>query len=161
MKILNVIKSKCVKCKSCVKVCPSQLFLIKNNKNDISINFHDPNKFCIGCGHCVAVCNYNAIDYKSLQNHIKIEKDGFIDYSSVINLFKGQRSIRNYSSKEVSKEDISKILDIMRYAPTGSNRQSCEYIVINDEEIKDRLKYFTIKNLDLLFTTCRRESPRL
>ncbi len=147
MKILNIIKSGCVKCKSCVKACLTHLFSIKNIGNDTIVEFDDPHGFCIGCGHCVAACNYNAINYEDPKTHIKMEKDDSADYSSVINLLKGQRSIRNYLSKEVPKEDINKIIDIMRYAPTGSNRQSCEFIVINNDDIKDKLRQFTIKNL--------------
>lgn len=48
-----------------------------------------------------------------------------------------RRSVRRYTDKEVSKEDIIDIIDCARYAPSDTNSQTWEFIAICD---KDRIK---------------------
>ena len=51
-----VYESRCTGCGECVKVCPVEAIVIKNNKSVI-----DGLK-CIGCATCIAVCPFSAID---------------------------------------------------------------------------------------------------
>lgn len=54
----------------------------------------------------------------------------------IFDIIKNRRSIRKYKSQSVSKEDILKILDAANWAPSASNRQPWEFIVISGEYIK-------------------------
>jgi nitroreductase len=51
-------------------------------------------------------------------------------------LVKARRSIRKYKSEPVSKENILKLLDCANWAPSASNRQPWEFIVVNEAKIK-------------------------
>lgn len=55
---------------------------------------------------------------------------------SVMSTIKKRRSIRNYQRKPLPEKDLMEILDIARLAPSGSNRQPWEMIVVQDEERK-------------------------
>jgi nitroreductase len=55
-------------------------------------------------------------------------------------LLKSRRSIRNYQDKPVSREVISKLLDVARYAPTGHNVQDVEWLVVDKKEDMQRLE---------------------
>ena len=45
-----------------------------------------------------------------------------------------RRSVRRFTDDAVSKEEILKILDIARYAPSGGNRQPIQWLVVHDTE---------------------------
>ncbi len=47
---------------------------------------------------------------------------------------KGRRSIRKFSSKNVSRETIAEIINVARYAPSAGNTQNWMTIVVTDEE---------------------------
>jgi nitroreductase len=51
-------------------------------------------------------------------------------------LVKVRRSVRKYRPESVSREDILKILDCANWAPSASNRQPWEFIVVNGDWIK-------------------------
>ncbi|MFH1328487.1 MAG: nitroreductase family protein [Candidatus Bathyarchaeota archaeon] len=48
----------------------------------------------------------------------------------------GRRSVRSFRKKDVSKEDVLKILDAARWAPSAGNLQPWEVIIIKNSETK-------------------------
>lgn len=56
------------------------------------------------------------------------------------NVLKERRSIRKFNEGEVLDRDLEKILDAVRYAPSGTNTQPWYYIVVTNKEIKGQLK---------------------
>ncbi|MBQ9848763.1 MAG: nitroreductase family protein [Clostridia bacterium] len=57
---------------------------------------------------------------------------------TVNNLIK-RRSIKKYSDRPVSKEDIKTIIEAGLYAPTGRNRRCTLFLVVTDKEIRDKI----------------------
>ena len=55
---------------------------------------------------------------------------------NVMNAIKKRRSIRKYERKRIPEKDLMDILEVARLAPSGSNRQPWQMIVIQDEERK-------------------------
>jgi len=51
-----------------------------------------------------------------------------------------RRSVRSYTGDPVPREDLEKIVDAARLAPSGYNRQPWEFIVVTDRGAIDRLK---------------------
>ncbi|MBI3991044.1 MAG: nitroreductase family protein [Candidatus Omnitrophica bacterium] len=47
-----------------------------------------------------------------------------------------RRSVRAYEDKPVSKQDIEKIIDAARFAPTANNVQPWEFVVITDKKTR-------------------------
>lgn len=61
-----------------------------------------------------------------------------MDFLQTKKLIHERRSIRKFLDKEVSKEDIIELIDCARYAPSDTNSQTWEFLVItNKEKIKD------------------------
>ncbi len=58
-----------------------------------------------------------------------------LNYNEYLELIKTRRSIRKFKDEKVSEEDIKKIIDAARYAPSGMNSQPWEYIVIRDKAL--------------------------
>lgn len=50
------------------------------------------------------------------------------------NVIKNRQSIRSYTNEEVSKEELDKIVEAGRFAPSAKNRQPWRFYYLNDEE---------------------------
>jgi len=57
----------------------------------------------------------------------------------VFEAIRKRRSIRAFTSEDVSEEEIEKLIDAARYAPSAGNIQPWEFIVIRDFDIKRKL----------------------
>lgn len=63
-----------------------------------------------------------------------------MDFEDFANLVKTRRSVRGFQSdREVPEEVIRKIIDVARWAPSGGNGQPWEFIVIRDQETRQRI----------------------
>ena len=63
-----------------------------------------------------------------------------MDFSQVKELIQNRRSVRKYMDKEVSREDIIDIMDCARYAPSDTNSQTWEFLVLTDKQRLKKLK---------------------
>jgi len=52
-----------------------------------------------------------------------------------------RRSIREYTDEKIPDEKIDKILNAGLLAPTSRNRKPCEFIVVQDKQILEKLAY--------------------
>lgn len=52
----------------------------------------------------------------------------------LLEAIKTRRSIRRFSDKPVSQEDIETILDLVRYSPSWANMQCWRFVVVRDKE---------------------------
>ena len=57
----------------------------------------------------------------------------------ILELIKGRRSIRKYTDEPVSDEDLNRILEAGRWAPSANNTQPCRFIVVKSREMRRRL----------------------
>jgi nitroreductase/Pyruvate/2-oxoacid:ferredoxin oxidoreductase delta subunit len=122
----------CTKCGLCSKACGSKRIEIGEDKY--------PHKIistgCNDCGHCVAVCPENAVrnrrmDMKCFEEMV----DPGISIEQFTHLVRNRRSIRNYKKEPLKKEHIHKLLGVVNYIPTGSNKQFLKYKFIADKEL--------------------------
>ncbi len=56
-----------------------------------------------------------------------------------MNLLLERKSIRRFTNKEITKEDITKMLKAAMQAPSAHNQQPWEFIVVDDRELLDKL----------------------
>ncbi len=57
----------------------------------------------------------------------------------IIDAIKKRRSVRNFKPDEIPEEVLDKLLNAMRLAPSGANRQPRKFIVIRDQATKAKL----------------------
>ncbi|MGI6733344.1 MAG: nitroreductase family protein [Anaerovoracaceae bacterium] len=50
-----------------------------------------------------------------------------------------RQSIRKYTEQDVRQEDLEKILDAGRMAPSGKNSQNWHFVVVRDKELKEKI----------------------
>jgi nitroreductase len=61
-----------------------------------------------------------------------------MDYTAFKDIVHGRRSVRKFTDQDVSVNDIEEIIDCARYAPSDTNSQTWEFIIIkNKEKIKE------------------------
>ncbi|MHA2500391.1 MAG: nitroreductase family protein [Candidatus Hodarchaeales archaeon] len=57
----------------------------------------------------------------------------------VLSLIRKRRSIRHFKGDEIPKEDVEKLLEAARWAPSAGNRQPVEIIIIESPSQKEQL----------------------
>ncbi|RLC78572.1 MAG: hypothetical protein DRJ03_23565 [Chloroflexi bacterium] len=136
---IEINPETCNKCGSCVQVCAEGVFE-KQDKASLPVAAH-PER-CFFCGQCVAVCPGDAITHHGFEmdNFPPFTAEMDIGPDALLGFVRMRRSVRNYNQKRpVPREMVEKLFDAARYAPTGSNVQSLEHIVITDRETMDAL----------------------
>ncbi|MCZ2809275.1 MAG: nitroreductase family protein [Candidatus Bathyarchaeota archaeon] len=57
----------------------------------------------------------------------------------VFEAIKKRRSVRAYADEKVSEEDVERLIDAARWAPSAGNIQPWEFVVVKDVETKRKL----------------------
>ncbi|MCK4286472.1 MAG: nitroreductase family protein [Candidatus Lokiarchaeota archaeon] len=135
MPILGIDYDKCNNCQICYNACWRYF---RHDKEQNKIVFDDPNNLCDSCGRCVARCKSDAIMYENIGDLLNFEEvqdpSTLISYESMHKFMSAKRSMRGYKKKKVPKADIEKVLDTMKYAPTGANIRTLKCTIISDDE---------------------------
>lgn len=119
MDLLKVDTEKCVKCGLCVQACPS--CILSMGEDGPKCDF---DRGCMSCGHCVAICPMGALDnkYAPLAEQKPLPMP-VLDSETAYNFLRMRRSVRLFKPEPPSEEEIVKLLDVCRYAPTAGNSQ--------------------------------------
>jgi len=125
----NLNPSSCHSCETCISTCPL---------GHLEMNTHPQvieDTMCTACGHCEASCPEGAINISGSEL-----ESPMVDISSKISsedmgsYMRNRRSIRNYKNRTIPRETIEEIMDIVRFAPSGVNRQPIKWIIIEDPQ---------------------------
>jgi nitroreductase/NAD-dependent dihydropyrimidine dehydrogenase PreA subunit len=104
---------------------------------------------CYACGQCVAICPQGAIshsDYpKGTVNPIRSEY--LPTYDQVLELIRSRRTKRLFKETTVERDVIEKVLEAARFAPSGHNEQTTEFVVIQDKKIIHEIGALTAEGL--------------
>ena len=149
MPIKGIDYEKCNSCRMCILECPTRYHIDKSNNK---VFFEDIDNTCSSCGHCIAICPEDAILYEDFGDDVYtfdgIDKlETIVPYESLYKVIRAHRSIRHFKKKESPKETLKKVLNLMQYAPTGSNLRYEKYVVISDREKLKNLSDAIIETL--------------
>ena len=143
--MISIDENRCTLCGLCIRVCLRGV--LKEEKKSIVVI--DPAS-CNLCGHCKAICPTDAPKFSNLnENEFELAPniDEMPNPSFFLRFLRRRRSQRIYKSKPVEIEKLKMIIEAGRFAPTGGNRQGCEYIVVTGRKILDRVCTLTIQTL--------------
>ncbi|GBE14561.1 MAG TPA: 4Fe-4S dicluster domain-containing protein [Proteobacteria bacterium] len=139
MSLFTVDEALCQREGFCVAECPAGIIEIRSEEA-FPTPANGAEVRCINCGHCVSVCPYSAISLARMPiaECPPIDNDLAVSQEQVEQLLRSRRSIRAYRDKPVDREVLRKVIDIARYAPTGSNSQQVQWLVVSgrDEVVK-------------------------
>lgn len=77
-------------------------------------------------------------------------------YEQLLELIKRRRSIRSYEPKPVPLEDVMKVLEAARWAPSGDNSQPWEFVVVRDRGVLGKVMEVFMES----GRQCREACPR-
>jgi len=138
---VSIDQEKCNACGICVLRCP----LVFSQQDDEVVGRADES-CCNLCGHCMALCPTDAISHSQVDTANFESFDGAttFDTDELIQFIRQRRSHRRFKDQAIPRETIEKLIDVCRYAPTGSNVQGVEIIVVENPERRKKLSDLTL-----------------
>lgn len=141
MNWVSIDKDKCNNCGICALRCP---FCFLRGKDGITAIANED--LCSMCGHCVALCPEEAITHEKMNmgNFLGISDGVTPETDAFIQFIRERRSHRHFKEQRIPAENLEKLVDICRYAPTGGNVQSVEVIVVQQPKRRKKLSDLTV-----------------
>lgn len=138
---VSIDQDKCNGCGLCAFRCP-----LCFSKQDDEVSAYADESRCNLCGHCVSLCPTDAITHSKVDmgNFAPIGEPATFDTDTFIRFIREKRSHRRFQDKEIPKDILEKLIDTCRYAPTGSNVQDVEIIVVENPERRQKLSDLTV-----------------
>jgi nitroreductase/NAD-dependent dihydropyrimidine dehydrogenase PreA subunit len=138
---ITIDKAKCKNCRKCVAICPiTRVFGFD------SLEEKDAGSMCIQCGNCIAICSHGAILIPGLPQPSptgELPTD-----TQTLNLIKSRRTTRTFKQQKVKKEDWEKLLEAVKYSPTGHNNQFVNIIIIESSQILKQISEMGMKMME-------------
>lgn len=129
-------KERCIECATCVSECPNGCLRVEDGIH------HDATR-CMWCGHCLAVCPRDAIMIDGDGYNVEeVEEFPFFKKSTpdmVRRDIMMRRSVRSFNDTPVTEEELGRILEAAKYAPTAKNNQHNALLVVNEPEKREAL----------------------
>jgi len=153
---LVINETACTRCGLCAATCPSGVVTL----SDVGLPRYTErgSELCIACGHCEAVCPSAALALSDplltpatcALGAAEIEPERLGAYLRM------RRSIRLYRQEPVDRAAIERLMDIVRFAPTGHNRQDVHWLIIHETR---ELRRLTGMAVDWMRETAASGSP--
>lgn len=144
----NIIvdKALCTKCNICSSICLMGIIKPAADADFPCIQAANEKK-CMLCGHCEAFCPAQALtlDYLVEEKIPFIRGESCIEPERLALYMRSRRSIRHFRPEPVDKETIRQILETARYAPSGGNSQTVQWLVIYDTEEVKKIAGLTVE----------------
>jgi len=133
----NINHKTCKKCHLCISICPAKII---EEKADKTVDFIQKKiHTCLKCSQCMAICETQSIliDGCSYENIFNLN-ESVVDYEKFYDFLSHRRSVRNFKNKNIEKEKIEKIIEILSLTPFGAKEQSVELTIINNRDIIEK-----------------------
>ncbi len=131
MNWVSIDRDKCTECGLCASIC-FRCFTQKDGRIEVFANEDN----CNFCGHCVAICPTKAVVHHqmNMEAFLDLDDQDKIDPQAFIKFLQKRRSHRNFQEKEIPPEVMETLFEVCRLAPTGSNVQNVEILVLRDKK---------------------------
>lgn len=161
MENIRIDPEICTLCEACVDICNRN----RLSRDDDTIKVApEP---CNLCGHCKAICPEDAITLTDLNNDECApvpDKSDIPAPDKLLAFFRSRRSTRRYTKDPVEREKLVQIIEAGRFSPTGGNRQSLEYAVVETPEtlakVRDRCIEFHAEGAEKLLSRMAEKEKR-
>lgn len=157
---VTIDRELCTSCGACAKVCFGKPLELIDGRVDI-----DPTRLfgCIACGACMTVCPTGAIrvtgrdlSCDDLRELPPAERRA--GYDELMGLLRHRRSVRRFTSEDVSAQDVDRILAAAATAPMGVPPSEVGILVL---EGRERVQAFAAETVEWLSSVRRWVGPLL
>lgn len=133
----------CIACGACIDICPDRV-LQTGEKGDVII----VGERCMLCGHCHALCPVEAISIPALKYDLGLVNIGEKSFTSqtepvapaaLLQLMRARRSCRVFKSDPVELSLLTDLVRIGTTAPSGTNSQGWQFIVLPERSDVEQL----------------------
>ena len=144
MELFEVNPHTCNQDGICAAVCP--VGIIAFTKGSVPVPVSGAEEICIGCGHCVAVCPTGSLSHRDMAVEAcqPVRPALRLTAEQSEHFLRARRSIRVYREQPVAREELARLIEIARYAPSGHNTQGAEWLVLGDRNELHRLSGIVI-----------------
>lgn len=141
----KVDQEKCISCGQCADDCPAVILTMTEGIPVISRE-----ERCLKCQHCLAVCPTGAISIldKTSEESLPMPDTSPEKSEWLKKIIRGRRSVRRFLPQDLSREEVSEILETAWHAPTGHNDQSVRFSVVQGIEAVKTLKEEVYSSLE-------------
>lgn len=135
MSLFTVDNQKCERCGTCAAVCPMGI-IIWQGRESLPEPVDGAARLCINCGHCLAVCPRGALSLAAMpvDDCRLIDRNLLPSFAQFSEAVHSRRSTRVYKEESVARQDIEKLIEVARHAPTGKNTQLLNWLVIQGRQ---------------------------
>jgi len=147
MSWVSIDYDKCTNCGICVLRCERCFTQAKD-----TVTAEAGENCCNLCGHCVSLCPAGAITHHKMDmgNFPDIIEPVTFNPEQFMQFVRERRSHRYFVKKPIPRKLLEHLIDAVRYAPTGSNDQNVEIMVVENPERMRRLSELTVDHFDRL-----------
>ena len=133
MTLFTIDTDRCDNDGLCAADCPAQIIDMTDAGPAVKTGGE---AFCIDCGHCVAICPKGAFTLNTLApaDCMPIDRKTQLDETQTEHFLRARRSIRQYKAKPIPRDLMNQVLELAASAPTGSNRQSTRWLVMEKKK---------------------------
>lgn len=139
---ISIDSEACKKDGLCAKTCMRGIF---QQEEKATVPKIEDSEHCYVCGQCLAICQHGAISHSEFpEGSVKpVQSENVPGYDQIMELIRCRRSRRAFRDKAVDRADIEKILEAARFAPSGHNEQSTEFVALQDQKKIDKITSLT------------------
>lgn len=135
---LVVDAAKCVRCGLCLQECAPKCLVFAA---DFTPKFGvDGQRRCNGCQHCFAVCPTGALSIFGRKPEESVSVADLAEPEKMLRLIQCRRSVRSYRHENLPDEVMKKLMDMLRWVPTGVNNHSLHFSVVGDCRVMDEIR---------------------
>ncbi len=134
MRLFKVDQQTCQQDGICAAVCPVRVIAFEEGGYPTPIEGAEAR--CVRCGHCVAVCPTGSLSHCEMPVAAcpPVHKELVLNIEQAEHFLRSRRSIRVYQNRPVPRQEISRLIEVARYAPSGHNSQCVEWLVLDRKE---------------------------
>ncbi|THB78539.1 MAG: hypothetical protein D6B25_04115 [Desulfobulbaceae bacterium] len=139
-KVPRINHQQCTRCGLCVEICPDRVLHLEADLPVMLLDEH-----CMGCNHCYAVCPVNAVVLSNPESMLRFrtfERKTLptptrqtVTTAELALLMELRRSCRKFKAQqEVEISVLSDLISLGTTAPSGTNNQGWQFIIIPERK---------------------------
>jgi nitroreductase/Pyruvate/2-oxoacid:ferredoxin oxidoreductase delta subunit len=134
LELFEVDERTCNHCGICVDICAGNFVVMEAGGYPKPSD--DAEEICIRCGHCVTICPRGSFALREMPPEAcpPAQKELRLTPQHCEHFLRYRRTTREFKNRPVSKDTLTRLIEMARYAPSGFNSQCAEWLVIGNRD---------------------------